>query len=329
MLPLVLVFSEIVPKTLARPRATEMSLVLGIPIRLTYFLLFPLIQVVSFFSARLLKLAGVSPGGRRIFVSEEDLLLLIEEGEKQGALTEEEREMISRVLEFQENVASDIMVPLIEVALAPEGSRVRDLWKIIHKTGYTRIPVYRDRVDKIIGTVQATDLVLAGGEEDIRQFIRPPYIVPESKPLQELLEELRQNDINIAIVVDEYGGVAGIVTLENVIEEIVGEIRDEYDPEETLKFRLRGDVAEVSGRLRIDELNENLNLNLPEEEEEETIAGFIIGLLGNIPAPGAEVKYAGHLFRVTQATDRRIDRLEIRGPAAAARASQTSTTEEP
>ena len=323
MLPLILIFSEIVPKTLARPRATELSLILGIPLRLTYYLLFPLIQVVSFLSARLIKLIGGSSGSQKMFVSEEDLLFLIREGEKQGALTEEEREMVSRVLDFRENEASDIMVPLIDVALAAEDSRVSDLWDIIQKTGYSRIPIYRERVDKIIGTVQATDLVLAGGEEGIRQLIRPPYIVPESKPLNELLEELRHNDVNIAIVVDEYGGVAGIVTLENVIEEIVGEIRDEYDREETVQFRLRGEVAEVSGRLRIDELNEKLNLNLPEEEEEETIAGFIIGLLGSIPAPGAKVEYAGHQFRVTQATDRRIVRLEIRGPAVTAESRKT------
>ena len=229
MLPLILIFSEIVPKTLARPRATGLSLILGIPLRLTYYLLFPLIWLVSFCSARMIKLVGGPSGSQKMFVSQEDLLLLIKEGQIQGALTEEEQEMISRVLEFQENEASDIMVPLIDVALAGENSRVSDLWKIIRQTGYTRIPIYRERVDKIIGTVQATDLVMAKGEEEIRQFIRPPYIVPESKPLQELLEELRHNDVNIAIVVDEYGGVAGIVTLENVIEEIVGQIHYEYD----------------------------------------------------------------------------------------------------
>lgn len=328
MLPLILIFAEIVPKTLVRPRATQMSIVLGFPLRLAYYLLYPMVGVVSWLSTGILNLFGVKSGESKMFASVEDIRLLMEEGQKQGALTEDERKMISRIFDFGENEVSDIMVPLIDVALSKEDSRVKDIWQIIRETGYTRIPIFRERVDKIIGTVQATDLVMSRGEESIKPFIRPPYIVPESKPLEGLLEELRNNDVNMAIVVDEYGGVAGVVTLENIIEEIVGEIRDEYDVEEAAEFRMRGEVADVSGRMRIDELNEILKLSLPEEEEEETIAGFIIDLLGKIPAIGEKISYQDHLFTITQATDRRIVRLEITGPVGSMKHEGRETEEE-
>jgi len=315
MLPLILIFGEIVPKTLVRPRATQVSMMLGYPLRFAYYLLYPLVQVVSWLSARLVGLLRIKSGDQRMFTSVEDIRLLMKEGEKQGALTKEEQKMISRIFDFGENEVSDIMIPLIDVALAAETSQVGDLWEIINRTGYTRIPIFRERVDKIIGTVQATDLLTAAKDDEIKTYVRPPYIVPESKPLEELLEELRATDVNMAIVVDEYGGVAGIVTLENVIEEIVGEIHDEYDMKEVAEFKIRGEVADISGRMRIDELNEVLNLNLPEEEEEETIAGFIIDLLGSIPQPGEKISYNEHTYTVTEATDRRIVRIEISGPA--------------
>ncbi len=315
MLPLILIFAEIIPKNMVRPRATRISLVLGLPLRLTYYLFYPLVQVVSWLSTRLLGFFGVRPEVSKLFTSVDDIRLLMEEGKRQGTLTEDEEKMIARVFEFGENEVSEVMVPLIDVTLAPEDSTVDNIRRIISESGHTRIPIYRERVDKIIGTVQVTDLVMAPGEQSIDSLIREPYIVPESKPLEELLEELRNNDVNMAIVVDEYGGVAGIVTLENIIEEIVGEIQDEYDLDEVSLFRMKGEVAEVSGRMRLDELNDILGLDLPEDKEEETIAGFLIDLLGKIPDAGEKIDYNGHLFTITQATDRRIVRLEINGPA--------------
>jgi putative hemolysin len=314
MLPLILVFAEITPKNLSRSRATSMSLLLIYPLRGSYYILYPLAWVISWITSRILRLLGVTPEDNRLFTSVDDIRLLIEEGMRQGTLSKDEERMISRVFEFGEYEASDVMVPLIDVDLAPENAPVADLRRLISESGHTRIPVYRDRVDKIIGTVQVSDLVLAKGEETIAGLIREPYIVPESKPLDELLEELRNSDVNMAIVVDEYGGVAGIVTLENIIEEIVGEIRDEYDPDEVSPFRLKGGVAEVSGRMRLDELNEALELGLPEDREEETIAGFVIDILGRIPAAGERADYGDYRFKVIQATDRRLVRLEISGP---------------
>ena len=315
MLPVVLIFAEIIPKNVVRPRATRVSLILCTPLRISYYLLYPLVKIVSWFSTRLLGLFGVDSEASKLFSSVDDIRLLMEEGKKQGALTEVEEQMIARVFEFGENDISEVMVPLIDVTLAPEDSTVKQIRRIISETGHTRIPIYRERVDKIIGTVQVSDLVMAADEEGIASIIREPYIVPESKPLEDLLDELRNNDMNMAIVVDEYGGVAGVATLENIIEEIVGEIRDEYDLDEVSLFRMKGNVAEVSGRMRLDELNDILGLDLPEDKEEETIAGFLIDLTGKIPPVGEEIEFHGHLSKITQATDRRIVRLEITGPA--------------
>ncbi|MDP8214683.1 MAG: hemolysin family protein [Candidatus Euphemobacter frigidus] len=315
MLPLILIFAEIIPKNLVRPRATRVSLLLSFPLQVFYYLFYPLVQVVSWLSRRFLGLLGISPAKSKLFTSVDDIRLLMEEGRKQGVLTEDEEKMIARVFDFGETEVSEIMLPLIDVTVAPEDSTVDNIRRIISESGHTRIPIYRERVDKIIGTVQVTDLLMTPGNHNIATLIREPYIVPESKPLDELLEELRNNDVNMAIVVDEYGGVAGIATLENIIEEIVGEIRDEYDLDEVSLFRMKGNAAEVSGRMRLDELNDILNLDLPEDKEEETIAGFLIDLLGKIPSAGEKINYGDHLFTITQATDRRVVRLEITGPA--------------
>ena len=315
MLPLILIFAEIIPKNMARPRANRLSLLVCLPLRVTYYLLYPLVKIVSWISIHLLKIFGVDQETNKLFTSVDDIRLLMEEGKRQGALTEVEEKMVARVFDFGENDISEVMVPLIDVTLAPEDATVKQIRRIISETGHTRIPIYRDRVDKIIGTVQVSDLVMALDEQGIDSLIREPYIVPESKPLEDLLDELRNNDMNMAIVVDEYGGVAGIATLENIIEEIVGEIRDEYDLDEISLFRMKGNAAEVSGRMRLDELNDILGMDLPEDKEEETIAGFLIDLIGKIPPVGEKIEYNGHFFMITQATDRRIVRLEITGPS--------------
>jgi len=315
MLPLILIFAEIIPKNTARPRANRLSLLIGFPLRVTYYLLYPLVKIVSWISISLLKLFGVDQETNKLFTSVDDIRLLMEEGKRQGALTEVEEKMVARVFQFGENEVSEVMLPLIDVTLAPEDATVKQIRRIISETGHTRIPIYRERVDKIIGTVQVSDLVMASDEQPISAMIREPYIVPESKPLEDLLDELRNNDMNMAIVVDEYGGVAGIATLENIIEEIVGDIRDEYDLEEISLFRMKGNAAEVSGRMRLDELNDILGMEIPEDKEEETIAGFLIDLIGKIPPVGEKIEYGSHSFTITQATDRRIVRLEITGPA--------------
>ncbi len=314
VLPLVLIFAEIVPKTLVRARATQLGLTLAFPLRGAYFLLYPLVRSVSFISSLVI---GLLPGGGRKawpLVDREDLHLLLKEGQRHGVLTSDEKKMITRVINLGANRVEDVMVPLIDVVAAPETARVEEVHRLIHESGHTRIPIYRDRIDRIIGTIQATDLLLAGSGEPVRGFIRPPYIVPEGKPLEELLDELRTNDVNITIVVDEYGGVSGIVTLENILEEIVGEIRDEYDVEEPAEYRYRKGRLEVKGRMSLEALNELLGLRLPEGQA-ETVAGLIMSLLGRIPSPGEKISCAGHLFTVLKSTDRRLETIAITGPA--------------
>jgi len=314
MLPLILIFAEITPKSLSRPRATQVSLALIYPLRFAQFILYPLTQTVSWISSRLIRLLGLKTGQGKMFASIEDFLLLMQEGQKQGILSTQERKMISRVFDFGQIKVSEIMVPLSEVVAAPATAAVKDLWGIIGKSGYSRVPIYRDRREEIVGTVKANDLIMAPGEESIQAFIRPPSFIAEGKILDDVLEELRRDDVTMGIVVDQSEQALGIVTRENILEEIMGDIHDEYDLEEATEFRLKGEAADVSGRMRIAELNEALEISLPHEGS-ETLGGFVVDLLGRIPAPGEKFSHAGHQFAITQASPRQVIRLEIRGPA--------------
>jgi CBS domain containing-hemolysin-like protein len=320
MLPLILVFAEITPKTLSRPRATQVALALIYPLRLAQFVIYPLVQVMSWIAGRIVRLLGVKSGQSRMFASIEDFLLLMQEGQKQGILSTHERKMISRVFDFGRIKVSEIMVPLSEVVAAPATAAVKDLWGIIGKSGYSRVPIYRDRREEIVGTVKANDLIMAPGEESIQAFIRPPFFIAEGKILDDVLEDLRRDDVTMGIVVDQSEQALGIVTRENILEEIMGDIHDEYDLEEATEFRLKGEAADVSGRMRIAELNEALEISLPHEGS-ETLGGFVVDLLGRIPAPGEKFSRAGHQFTITQASPRQVIRLEIRGPAVKKKAS--------
>jgi putative hemolysin len=314
MVPLILIFAEITPKTLSRPRATQVALALIYPLRLAQIVIYPLVQAMSWITGHIVRLLGVKSGQTRMFASIEDFLLLMKEGQKQGILSTEERKMISRVFDFGRIKVSEIMVPISEVVSAPESATVKDLWEIIGRCAYSRIPVYRERKEEIVGTVKANDLIMADPAENIAMFVRPAFFVPENKILDDLLEEMRRNSATMAVVVDQNEKALGIVTRENILEEIVGDIHDEYDLDEASSFRLKGEAAEVSGRMRIAELNELLELALPHEGS-ETLAGFVVGLLGRIPAPGEKFTHAGHQFAVMEASPRRVIRMEIRGPA--------------
>jgi len=314
MVPLILVFAEITPKTLSRPRATQVALFFSFPLRLAQIVIYPLVYAMSWLTGHIVRLLGVKSGQSRMFSSIEDFLLLMQEGQRQGILSTEERKMICRVFDFGRIKVGEIMVPVSGMVSAPASASVKDLWEIIGKCGYSRIPIYRDRPEEIVGTVKANDLIMADPGENIGPFIRPPFFVPEDRILDDLLEEMRRDHATMAIVVDQNEKALGIATRENILEEIVGDIHDEYDLDEAASFRIKGDAAEVSGRMRIAELNEQLDISLPHEGS-ETLAGFVVGLLGRIPAAGEKFSHAGHQFVVMEASPRRVTRLEIRGPA--------------
>lgn len=244
----------------------------------------------------------------------EELLRLVELEETGAPIEEEEREMIRGVIHLADRTAREIMVPRIDIVAADVDASLDDVLRLITTRGYSRIPVYEDTIDNIVGVVYAKDLIklLAQGKRaPIREIMRPPHFVPESKRVDELLAELRNSRVHIAIVVDEYGGTAGLVTIEDLLEEIVGEIQDEYDVEEATIERVSEDEAIVDARVSLDAVNDLFDLDL-ESEDYDTIGGFVYHHLGKVPAPGDEFQADGLSLQVLSVAGRRIRKLRVK-----------------
>ncbi|MGQ9572323.1 MAG: hemolysin family protein [Dehalococcoidia bacterium] len=244
----------------------------------------------------------------------EELLRLLEMEESAGLIDEDERQMIRRIMALEETTAREIMVPRIDIVAVPSESGLEDIARIIVERGYSRIPVFENTIDNIVGVVYARDVLgqLANGAKptDIKAVTRPPYFVPESKKADELLAEMRQNKLSIAIVVDEYGGTAGLITIEDVIEEIVGDIADEFDVEEETIHRVSETEAILDARVSIDALQELFGIEV-EEGDFDTVGGFVFSHLGKMPSVGEEIEVNGLIVRILSVSGRRIKRLRV------------------
>jgi len=243
-----------------------------------------------------------------------EILQVASEGQAEGAVDPEEMEMIESVIEFGDQRASEIMTPRTDIVALPVDAAGETVRRTVIEAGHTRIPIYHGDIDNIVGVLHAKDL-LAGNDPlrvDLRQIMRKPLFIPETKPLDDLLREFKARKSHMAIVLDEYGGTAGLVTVEDLIEEIVGDISDEYDQAESILMKRTDDGAvEVDGRMYIDDLNDALALSLPEEEDYDTVAGYVSSALGVIPAAGETLTAHGATFTVLGADDRRITRLRV------------------
>jgi CBS domain containing-hemolysin-like protein len=237
-----------------------------------------------------------------------------EEDDTTPRLQDEKRELIHSIFEFGDTTAKEVMVPRIDMIMAEAGTPRSDVLKLIEENGHSRIPVYDGSVDEIIGAVHVKQLVRNGkvdaSEIPVRELVRPVIFVPETKKIDELLQESQQTKSHLAIVVDEYGGTSGMVTLEDVIEEIVGEIEDEYDTQETLVEPLPDGTWRVAAKIDIDDLNEEMNLNLPTENS-DTLGGFIYELVGKVPSQGEAVEYQNLRFVIDRVHRQRIMRVRI------------------
>ncbi len=246
----------------------------------------------------------------------EKLMSIFEAGTGEGVLEEDEREMLHGVIELGDIQVREVMVPRMDIVCSEVSKGTDQVMKLIAENGFSRIPVYEGKVDNIIGMVYAKDLLLAAGSEgsrrDVRALMRPAFFVPESKKIDDLLREFKRQKTHIAIVVDEYGGTAGLVTLEDVLEEIVGEILDEYDKDEEPLYQVLGDRgrARVSGRISLRELGDILHLELPSDEF-DTLGGFIYHLAGKVPSEGEELVWNGLALRVDKVRGRRIEKVII------------------
>jgi magnesium and cobalt exporter, CNNM family len=245
---------------------------------------------------------------------EQEILNMVSEGEVQGAVDRDEKKMIESVMEFADTDVEDIMTPRTDIHAIDKTTSLDDARAFIVETGHSRIPVYDDTIDNILGVLYAKDLlrIQNDAEFDITKTIRTVPYIPDNKPVNELLQELKEKKIHMAIVLDEYGGTSGLVTIEDIIEELVGDIADEYEPNESEPFVVIDDATvEIDARTRIDDVNEELRIDLPSDEEFDTLGGFVFSSMGRIPDVGEQVRHKNVTIKVIDAEPRRINRLRI------------------
>ncbi len=311
--PLLLVFGEILPKTAFRHKADTLSPAFAPLLQAVVWLLSPGVAALTRITDRLTGFLG--EGERHSpFMSREDVRLLFLEGEKSGVIEEDERDLIHGVIDFGTTTAREVIVPRIDMIAIRDDATWEEACEAFEAHGLSRLPVYHEEIDEIVGIVYIFDLMREGKPPEgntIQQFIREVPFIPESKRIQDLLQELRQKQMFMAIVVDEYGGTAGLVTLEDVIEEIFGEIRDEYDEKELPVSDLGEGLFVLDARMRSDEAEELLGVKLPEGEY-ETLGGFIFEQLGRIPRKGESFRYENCQVTILEASERAVTRVRFK-----------------
>lgn len=312
-----LIFGEITPKNVALMNSEFLSLKISRFIYYLSIILSPIIIVLNLLSKIILKITKGNLLEKGSLVSEKEIKLLINLGLEEGVLEENEEKMLTSIFEFGDIIAREIMTPRPNIVAIEMKATLMQTVKLINKYGHSRIPVYRDRIDNIIGFVYAKDIFSVttdkweATDSLSPDMIRPAYYVPETKKIDELLNELRKMKTHIAIVVDEYGGTSGLVTLEDVIEEIIGEIHDEYDVKEEEMITKKNDAYIISGLINVSDLNNELNLKLPEDEDYDSLAGFMVNRLGKMPEKGDVYEDENLKIKVLHVYRRRITKLQL------------------
>ena len=312
---LILIFGEVIPKTLAVHRAERLSLLYVKPLRVIQWCLYPFVLVLSRIGLGFTRVIAQPDEGKTL-VSEGEIRSAINVGQVEGVVEQDEARMLHKVFEFTDRPVGKVMVPRTEIAWVEQGTKIGEILDIYAQTPYSRFPVYKDNTDNVVGVLFVKDILmkLNGGiidkEAVIDDLIRPAHFVPESKHLGELLTEMRNGGYHVVMVVDEYGGVAGMVTLGELTEEIIGDIGDELI-EEKKEFVVTGDnTFQLDGGFRIEEANQELGLDLPEGDY-ETVAGFILSHLGKIPKQGQQLKYRHLKFVITEMQGVKIERIVV------------------
>ncbi len=310
---LVLIFGEITPKTSATLYSETMALRFAKPIYMIMQVLTPVIFIVDKLSQGVLRLLHVDPNKKQDAITEDELRTIVEVSHEEGVIESDEKKMIYNVFDFGDSVAKDIMVPRIDMTFIDVNATFSEVIEVFREVKYTRYPVYEETTDNVIGIINIKDLLLTENQKKfcIRDYLREPLYTYEFKKTAELMVELRKTQNNIAIVLDEYGATAGLITLEDMLEEIVGEIRDEYDEdEEDLIRRIGPREYVVEAAMKLDDLNDQLGLDL-ESEDYDSIGGFIIGLLDHLPEEGEEVTHRNLRLVVDQVDRNRIDKIHL------------------
>jgi putative hemolysin len=315
--PLVVLFGELLPKTIFQRNAISLARWVAHPVQWTYWAFFPVTRLLRGYTSKLSSIAGpieeLLTGRRR--TTRDDLETLLTYGRRESELKATERQMIKRILEFRETEARHALIPLVRVDAIEETATLRDALESFERHRHSRMPVYSERIDNIIGILETADLFMATDlDQPIRHYLTNPHYVAETQSLRSLLEEMHREDNEMVIVVDEHGGAVGILTFEDIVEEIVGEISDEFDVETAPYKELSEDSWLVQARMEVPHANEQLGIQLPEGEY-ETVGGFLLQQFGRIPETRDELFFntpAGQLkFTIRQATERHIQSVLV------------------
>lgn len=313
-----LVIGELVPKRLAMKKEEAISMFAARPLYILSVVTYPAVKLLNASTNLIVRLFGIDPNADEEEVTEEEIRMMVDVGEEKGTIQENEKEMINNIFDFDNKTVMDIMTHRTDIVALPVDASLDEVISLFNEEKYTRIPVYEESIDNIVGILHVKDLIKYIGvgsdtaDFDLRKIIRKPYNVPWSKKADELFSELQKNKVHMAIIIDEYGGPAGIVTVEDLVEEIVGNIFDEYDEEEKDFEKLDESTYIFSGTAGLDVLNEWADAQLPEDEY-DTLSGFIISQLGRIPEydEKPEIEFNGLLFKVEEVSEKRIEKIKV------------------
>jgi len=313
------VLGELAPKSIALQYPEETAFIVAKPTVLTENVFRPFIWLLNGTGNLILRLVGLSaPSGHQRVHSVEELMMLVEASHKEGVLEDGQEEMLQKVFKFASRHVSEAMIPRPEIVGIERQATIGDLLEVFSQSSHARFPVYENDLDDIVGIVAVKDVLMALASDPtdvgrgMDELIRPAFCVPETRPMGDLFVEMRAEQIQMAIVIDEYGGTAGLVTLEEMIEEIVGRLSDELAVTPYLVETIDERTVEIDAQLRVDEVNEELDLHLPEGEDYETVAGFILYLLRYIPKEGEQLRYGNLRMTVTRMKGPKIERVQIR-----------------
>ncbi|SHJ79398.1 hemolysin family protein [Paramaledivibacter caminithermalis] len=312
---LILIFGEITPKTYSAYNPEKIAMKLGRPLEILSIIFNPILIVLNKITRIIIRSLGGSISNTRTTVSEEEIKTLVDVGEEAGIIEKQERDMIESIFEIGDIKVTEVMVPRIDIVYLQEDDSFENAIKRVIQYGYSRIPIIGKSIDNIVGIIYAKDLLscyLKNSKEefDLKSLIRPAYYVPQSKKAIDLLTEMQLHKVHISIVLDEYGGTLGLVTIEDILEEIVGDILDEYDDEKDLVDYIDEKIIIVSSKISIEEISDILNKDLPKGEF-ESLGGFVFNLLGRIPNVGDVIEYNNIDFKVLEVHNRRIKKIEI------------------
>jgi CBS domain containing-hemolysin-like protein len=310
---LIIIFAEITPKSLAAQNSEKLSLMVAKPIAFLIIVFKPIVAITTYIANGLITLLGGKPNKNQPYITEDELKTIVDVSEEEGVLEIEEKEMIYNVFEFGDLQVKDIMVQRVDIAALEQEASYEETMEIIKREQFSRIPVYKETIDNIVGILNVKDLLMLDkemGPFSIEKYMREPFYTFEFKKITDLFRDMKKEKNHMAVVLDEYGGTVGIVTIEDVVEEIVGDISDEYDEDETEIDVVKEDEYIVSGSVRLDEINDLIGTTI-ESEEFDSVGGFIIGQLGRLPEASEQVEYNNIIFKIENIDKNRIRKVRI------------------